>query len=557
LQSLKNIIMRHFLKLLGIAILFCSCTKNLDLAPKDTISDATFWRNEADFKLAANGLYNSLEGFDFGDTEADLAYNDGNDISKGTYMPAAVSADWTNAYVNIRTANNIIDKGASFTDAGVKKYVSEAKFFRAYNYWRLFRLYGGVPLITKVLDVSDAKLYTPRASRKETVDFMLNDLSEAVADLPSKADQPNEDVGRINKGAADGLKARIALFEGTWEKYRNEAGYAGYLDIAISASNGIMNSGDYALYSAKGEQSYRYLFIEEGDDSPESILDHRYERNISGHSFSYQIDHGYLATKKLADMYLCKDGLPITSSTQFNGYNTVSSEFDNRDPRMTMTMIIPGTATLRPFHAVEPVINWPNSPQRNGNTGYITYKFLSEDVTGNAAGETGNSYGFDHHIIRYAEILLIYAEALYEKNDAISDVDLDKSINVIRARVNMPPMTNAFVSSNGMDMKTEIRRERNVELAFEDFRYDDIRRWKTAETEMVQDIKGIKIKGTDWQSIAPYDDASWQARTDGDGFLIAEPASGRFFDPSKHYLRPLPTREIALYAGKLEQNPGW
>src|SRR5664280_1038407 len=133
-----------------------------------------------------------------------------------------------------------------------------------------------------------------------------------------------------------------------------------------------------------------------------------------------------------------------------------------------------------------------------------SYKYLSEDVTGNAAGETGNSYGFDHHIIRYAEILLIYAEALFEKNQAISDGDLDKSINVIRSRVNMPALTNAFVSANGLDMRMEIRRERNVELALEDFRYDDIRRWKTAETEMVQDIKGIKIKGTEWENIAPY-----------------------------------------------------
>ena len=118
-------------------------------------------------------------------------------------------------------------------------------------------------------------------------------------------------------------------------------------------------------------------------------------------------------------------------------------------------------------------------------------------------------------------------------------------------------LTNAFVSANGLDMRMEIRRERNVELALEDFRYDDIRRWKTAETEMVQDIKGIKIKGTEWENIAPYSGADWQARTDASGFLIAEPASARIFDPDKHYLRPLPTLEIALYAGKLEQNPGW
>lgn len=554
--------MKHYSKLF-LAIVFpiglifsWGCKKQLDLKPKDTLSDVIFYKTPADFKLAANGLYNSLEGFNFDDTETDLAFNTANPVSSGDYLPSETVRSWTDAYYYIRNANNIISQGTGKTDPGIKNYVAEARFFRAYNYWLLFRLYGGVPLITRVLEVDDPDLYSPRASRKETADLILKDLAEAVPDLPLKSKIAGMDVGRISSGTASALMARVALFEGTWQKYR-AGDAADYLSTAIDAANAVMISNEYGLFTAKGAQSYRYLFIEEGDDSKESILDRRHEVNISGQQYPYSVVGTvcYLPTKKLADMYLCKDGLPITTSTQFKGYHTISSEYDNRDSRMTMTMVIPGTSIVEVFNPLVPVINWPNSPQRNGNTGYITYKYLSENVYGNT--NNGDNFGYDHHIIRYAEVLMIYAEALLEKNGTLSDADLDKSINLIRARANMPVLTNSFLATNRLDLKTELRRERNVEFALEGFRYDDIRRWKTAETELVQDIKGIKIKGSEWQNIAPYNVAAYQSRTDAMGFLIAQPVSARTFNPDKHYLRPLPTKEIALYKGKLIQNPNW
>jgi starch-binding outer membrane protein, SusD/RagB family len=551
--------MKKIVPILIIAIIFQSCSKKLNLAPLDTISDATFWKTPSDYTLATNALYNSLEGFGFEDTQAETAYNVGNDISRGTFLPTQVSSLWTNAYAYIRRANNILLKGAAYASPNdIKIQLAEAKFFRAYNYWLLFRDFGGVPIIKDVLDVNDKKLYEPRADRKTTVDFILKDLTEAAGDLPKDSSLSSSDIGRITEGAALGLKARIALFEGTWEKFRSDAGSNEYLDEAIDASNQIITGNEYSLYTEKGNQSYRYLFIEEGDDSKECILDRRYQKNIQGQSYPYLIDRvGYLPTKKLADMYLCKDGLPITKSPEFDGYDTFTSEFDNRDPRMTMTMIIPGTKTVRPFYPNPPgVANWPDNPQRVPNTGYITYKYLSEDETANSAGETGNSNSYDKHIIRYAEILLIYAEATFEKNNSISDLDLDRSINLIRSRAGMPPLTNSFVNSNGLDMRDEIRRERTVELALEGFRYDDIRRWKTAEVEMKQDIKGIKIKNSNWQNKKPYNDPSYQNRTDQNGFLIVESGSNRFFDPSKDYLQPLPTKEILLNPA-LKQNPGW
>lgn len=545
-----------------VTILCIGCQDNLDLVSQDSITDATFWKTAADFKLAANNLYYGLNGFGEEDTESDIAFNNPNGVSNGSYQPSETSDQWNDSYSYIRSANKILEQGATFEDADTKRYVAEAKFFRAWYYWRLMRIYGGVPLITKVLNTNETALFSPRSSRTEIADFILKDLAEAKADLPQQADLSGDDLGRITQGAALSLAARVALFEGTWAKFHNDGNAAKYLDLAITASAEVINSGQYSLYTGSGAQSYRYLFIEAGDDSHEVILDRRYARNIFGHDAPYMYDaDGYNPTRKLADMYLDENGLPISNpASVFHGYATFDSEFADRDPRMTMTMIVPGTLTNRVFWPITKVANWPDAPQRNFNTGYILYKYMSEDPIANNSGRNGDNsfFDFDRHLIRYAEVLLIYAEATFEKNEAIADADLDQSINLLRDRVNMPHLTNGFVGANGLNMREEIRRERTIELALEGSRYDDLRRWKTAETELPQDIKGIKIVGTDWQTRTPYNDPIYQSKVDANGFLISE--SGRAFNPLKHYWQPLPTKEVAFYLSSgyvLQQNVGW
>lgn len=557
--------MNHtFFKTLIISTLLLSgCNKGLDLIPKDAISDATFWKTSADFKLAANNLYFSLEGFNTWDTYSDIAYDVPNSVSNGTYQISENDSRWTNAYIYIRRSNKIIEKAAASPVASeLKQFVGEAKFFRAYNYWMMFKLFGEVPIVTSELDIDDETLYAPRATRKETVDFILNDLTEAANDLPEKSGLPDADVGRITRGAANALKARVALFEGAWGKFRSDANASAYLDAAIDAASAVMNSAQYSLFNAEGAQSYRYLFLEEGDNASEAILDRRYQMQIASYNFPGVVGEGHLLpTKKLADMYLCADGLPINKSTLFEGYNQTGSEFKGRDPRMTMTIVVPGTPISQCWYP-QPAEAWPFYPQRNANTGYTTYKFLSEDTASNES--PGLGYGYDCHIIRFAEVLLIYAEANFEKNGTISDDDLNKSINLVRERAGMPALTNSFVTANGLDMRNEIRRERTIELALEGFRYDDLRRWKTAENELPNEVMGIKIVGTPWanpivvegQDRNPYIDASWQNRTDANGFIIVEDASARSFDPSKHYLMPLPAKEILINSA-LKQNPGW
>ncbi|MBL4675896.1 MAG: RagB/SusD family nutrient uptake outer membrane protein, partial [Mucilaginibacter sp.] len=474
----RKLITKHIarvgaLSLFGALFLWTGCKKDLNLVSQDTITDATFWKTGADFKLAANNLYNGLDRFGEEDTESDIAFNVPNSVSNGQLQPTENSGTWSSSYGYIRSANNIMEKGAASTDNDIKRYVAEAKFFRAWYYWKLLRIYGGVPLVTKVLAANDPELFVPRSTREQTVDLILKDLDEAKEVLPVQADLSAPDIGRITRGAALALSARVALFEGTWQKARGGATAGKYLDAALTASQAVISSGVYSLYSGNGAQSYRYLFLEAGDDSKESILDRRYARNILGHDAPYMYDQdGYNPTRNMVDLYLDKNGLPISSAgSVFHGYNTFTSEFQDRDPRMTMTMIIPGTLTNRVFFPVTKVANWPDAPQRNFNTGYILYKYMSEDPIANNSGRNGDAslFDYDRHLIRYAEVLLIYAEAAFEKNGALTDNDLNISVNKLRDRVGMPHLTNAFAAANGLDMRTEIRRERTVQLCLEGF----------------------------------------------------------------------------------------
>ena len=558
---------------LMLSVVFTGCTKDLDLSPRDTLSDASFWKTPLDFQKGANVLYPVLPGFGLlysrdylYDTDADLVFYAPNSVSNSTQTTPDTDGNWNNHYTYIRNCNNLIEKASASSIAGdVKVYLAEAKFFRAFCYWQLYRAYGGVPVVDKVLDIDSPELYGSRNTEKETVDFILQDLKEAIPDLPEEDQVSAANKGRITKGAAHGLRARVALFEGTWRKFRNGADANEYLDIAIESANAVINSQQYALFASEGAESYRKMFDYEGNNSSESILARRYEYMVSMHNFPQQMCYGgYQPTKQLADMYLCMDGLPVERSPLFEGYEKFSSEFNNRDPRMSQTFMIPGTvANAHLFPASE---HWPFYPWGFLQTGYIMFKYVQQNPLYNTPPNHERQH-YHRHIIRYAEVLLILAEASYEKNGNISDDDLNRTINMLRQRAGLTTsLTNAFVAANSLNMRDEIRRERTVELALEGFRWDDLRRWKTAETELVKAIRGTKIVGTEWATQPVVIDGTdrnsyplpeWQSRTDADGFIVSEAASARSsFNPDKHYLSPLPAREIQLNP-QLQQNPGW
>lgn len=551
-------------------LLFFSCRKSLDLSPLDTLSEAQFFKSGNDFKLFANQFYTSLPTYNTEDNNSDISMQIGsfNNISNSSYAPPAADGDWNNNYSIVWQTSYLIEKvslAAGDLKSAIGKYEGEARFFRAFAYYKLLKKFGGVPLVDKALTESDADIiYGPRNSREDVMNFMLEDLNKAISLLPEESDIAIGDKGRISKGAALALKARVALFEGTWRKYHNVGGNASdLLQQAVDACNLIFASNQYELFDRRdvlGDSSYRFFFILDKKvsnpagltkaDQRETILPRRYDPDIAGSPGAARPS----PTKKMADMFLCKDGLPIDRSPLFRGYDMALDEYIDRDPRMYNDFIKPFQHFW--FYS-QPLYyrDWSN-PTAGGldnnvefgfeftQTGYTSHKF---------AQEIQPPFGTEYPVFRLAEIYLIYAEALYEMNGSISDGDLDLSINKLRHRVGMPSLTNSFVSDNGLDMQTEIRRERTVELYMEGFRFDDLRRWKTAEVEMSMPLRGIKYTGTQYAT-----DPRWSTlvfTTDAEGYIILEEASKRQFK-QRNYLFPLPLRQTIINT-ELDQNPDW
>jgi len=536
------------------------CCQDIDLRPKDDLEDEMFWKAPSDYMKAVNALYHTTETFDSKDVDSDISFAlEPNQTSNGTLSAPNRDVDWNDRFEEIRQTNRIIEKSTDYPGdfSAIERYVAEARFFRAYAYWRLMKKFGDVPIITAVLDIESPELSGKRDAREKVEDFILSELSEIHGQLPSRNELAATESGRITEGAALALKARVALFAGTWAKYhKHRDDYTQLLEQAINASELVRVSGQYELYEGSGDQSYRYLFIDAGDNAKEAIFDSRYDADIRMHSTAASVSWGWRGTptKKLADMYLCKStGLPIDHpDAGFQGYESIEDEYQNRDPRMTQTILMPGTA-YRNVSTGDAVCDPRFTHRPETRTGYKLWKFMGE-----AFGRGTNESSFDYHIIRYPEVLLILAEATFEKDGAISDATLNNTINVIRGRkgVEMPPLTNGFVTTHNLDMLTEIRRERTIELAFEGFRRDDLRRWKTAETELKQAVKGIKYKDTEYEKLQVLNEGN-PGLVDANGFLVVEPIENRFFTAPKHYYYPLPLDEIFLNQNLLPNNEGW
>lgn len=533
------------------------CQK-IDLLPKDNLPDVLFWKTPTDYMKEVNQLYNTTETFGTKDSDSDIAYELGeNTTSNGTLSAPNSDGDWNSAFADLRQSNTIIEKSKSYAGnfEEIERYVAEARFFRAYSHWRLMRKFNEVPIVTTVLGIDSPELFGKRSPQAEVENFILSELEEIYDKLPLQSELSADERGRVTQGTALALKARVALFAGTWAKYhQHRTDYIQLLDQAIEAADKVRTSNQYSLYQGSGTDSYRQLFIDKGDDSPEGIFDSRYYKDIRMHSTAHSVFWGWRGTptKKLADMYLCKStGLPIDKANSgFQGYATIANEFKDRDPRMTQTFIMPGTKFINANGPDSCVARFTTRPETR--TGYKLWKFMGETTAG------VDDATYDYHIIRYPEVLLILAEATFEKSGSVSNDILNQTINVIRSRkgVEMPPLTNEFVQANGLDMQTEIRRERTIELAFEGFRRDDLRRWKTAETELKQAIRGIKYKGTEYEAQQVLNPGN-PGLVDANGFLIVEPAESRFFAAPKNYYYSLPLDELFLNPNLLPNNPGW
>lgn len=550
-----------------------SCELGLDLYSKDVISEPVYFTTKEDFKSYANSFYYGLPSFNSDDDMSDITKPSGfNNVSNSSYIAGPSDGTWDGAYSAIRYINYGLERCATAPEElkeSIKVYEAEMKFFRAYQYFNLLKRFGGVPLIEKTLNLDDELLYGPRDTRETIASFIKKNLDEAIPELPLESEISGDDKGRISRGAAQGLKARFSLFEGTWRKYHGLQGGEAFLDDAISASKSVIESEQYQLWNHKaelGDLAYKFFYTLSKTkanpagltktDNKETILAQRYDEDLR-ESPRNEHSGSLCPTRKLADMYLDKNGLPIThANSVFKGYQTLTSEYEDRDPRMDIFFLKPGE---RFWLFSQPMYNadWNNLDDPNRGIVYnVEFGFWTQTGYRNVKFEAEITFplGNDWSIIRLTEVMLIYAEALMEKNGQITDTELNLSINKLRDRVGMPHLTNSFVTTNGLSMLEEIRRERTIELSMEGFRFDDLRRWKTAEIELNQPLRGIKYKGTQYETDGRWNNIGYEV--DAEGFIILEKASDRKFNPAKHYLFPLPTRQILLNPA-LEQNPEW
>lgn len=548
LKKLKNTLLSAVV--ISFFLLMNGCTKDLNLNPQTSLTDAAYWKTPADLKAAANYLYTFLPGAgDLPDNMSDLATLRGtpNSISDGSRITPATSSDFNNSYVLIRACNTILEKAPSISGdpALINISIAEARFFRGWAYFNLMSRFGSVPLILRTFDVQDTLARAHKAPRATVLNQIYSDLDFAVSTLPDADAYAATDYGRVTQGAALAFKSRVALFEGTRQKSFSETGYAQNLQVAVTSTQQLISGGKYGLYNyaPKPDSSYFYLFqyAGEGRANKENMLVRIYGVNaansLATNSFGSYMPQAYTApTRALLDNYLYTDGLPKTKSPLYKKEVSTLTEFGNRDPRASMTVFNRNSRYLPTSNYVPSFVYSP--------TGYIYLKYyIGADVA------AGNYQYNDLLIIRYAEVLLNYAEALYELNGFISDTELNASINLLRARAKMPALTNAFVSANGLSMRDEIRRERTTELALEGFRYWDLIRWKTAETELPKALIGRKYFPLETGTLT-------NPTLVGDSLIVAQTAGKRTFNIDRDYLWPFPSSEVAKNPN-MTQNPYW
>ena len=570
----------NYIKAACLALMGAFTASCMELEPEADMGDSQVWSSADNFQLFANQFYSwtrdfttSLVDSPHSDMRSDLMCATAiNTYSQGTNTIPTTDSNYDNAYQRIYYTNLLLDRANSYSDPDeIEVPVAEAKFFRAYLHFELVQLYGDAILLTYPLDMDSEELYAARNDRGEVIDQVITDLEEAAEGLPETASEE----GRLTKYAALAMISRVALYEGSWQKFHNNGSDATsnttrsseLFTIAKEAAKEVMDSGKYQLFynSTLCNHIYRYMFILEDaaqcnpanvykSANTEYIFSHRHR---DGDQLGVNITQACLAnssnyflTRKLANLYLCSDGLPIDKSPLFQGYSTATSEYQDRDNRMENNMLRNEDNYWNNDGCWR--VYWNDNDLEDCFTMTVTYGTGYHNRKWAVERQVEDYYeSMDYPIIRYAEVLLNYAEAAYELDGSISDDDLDISLNLVRLRVNpdMPKLSNTLVSSNDLDMREEIRRERTVELIVEGFRIDDLKRWATAPDEMPEDQLGIMYTGTwfesNWASVG-YD-------TNDEGCLIIH--DGRTWD-DKLYLYPLPSDQLQLNP-QLEQNPGW
>lgn len=492
---------------LWIVVVSASC---LDVEPTALYTETDFWLTDEDYESALTSCYSSLYdpglfGGDatplFFETVTPNAYNYNNSygfsvIAGGTQTSSnsyIINSRWRACYGLIGRSNTLIDRlsGFAMEEQKKKQMMGEALFLRGLGYFLLATHYGDVPLILETPDeAKHASL--PRTAKSEVIGQVIADLDSARIRLPGE--YPARETGRATRGAARALQARVFLYNDRWAE-------------AEQACDEIRESGRYTLYP-----DYRSLFLAEHENNAEVIFDIRFDVRGVCHSADLvlQLYNSSAPLLDLVQSYQMADG---------TDYGPSKSLYVGRDPRFYATLVYPGACFIG------------KEVQNNtfSMTGYAFKKYTCYDSIARPLVLTDSRSDINYIFLRYADVLLMYAEARNERLRS-PDQAVYEALNEVRQRpgVNMPPYDPAAVYPQAV-MRELIRNERRIEFAGEGLYYFDILRWRTAGVVMNREIRRY------------------------DGVKIMR----RYFDEDKSWLWPVPDREIRYNPDLLPNNPGY
>lgn len=590
----------NYIFAIGICLGSTSCVDMLDRFPLDKISPETYYTSEAELLSATNKFYTLFPGAATGYSESfDIVctFNLRDEV-KGTRVIPTFGGGWN--FSMLRDINFYLEHSSNCSDVDARThYDGVARFFRAFFYFDKVKRFGDVPYYDKALASDDPALSKPRDSRDFVMGKVLEDIDYAIYALPK-----NKELYRVTRWSALALKSRICLFEGTYRKYHGLEGATKYLTECVSASETLMNEGGYTIYK-NGSYPYRDLFSSMDAISDEVILARDYDKEKAVvHDANYNtmsVTYGRPGmNKKIVNSYLMTDGSRFTDRADYQSA-TYYEEMQNRDPRLTQTVLGPGYTRINNDQLISPSFEF-------STTGYQIIKWVTDE---SGDGYQGSSNDFI--LFRYGEVLLNYAEAKAELG-TLNQADINLTIKLLRDRVGMPNLdmdeANANPDSYLLDKVSgypnvdagpnrgvilEIRRERTIELCLEGHRYDDLLRWKEGKT-FEQPFHGIYVPELNEGSgenryivldmndgtvgdkgkvdICIYQgdkprvknvrkyyklglDLELTGGTQGNVIvhdIVKEPRS---WNEERDYLYPIPTEERLLSSGALTQNPGW
>ncbi|MDT0678635.1 RagB/SusD family nutrient uptake outer membrane protein [Autumnicola musiva] len=575
---------KQAISIISICFSLFGCSEDyLDKQPLSEVTTENFFATASDLELYTNGFYRMLPSTSIynGDSRTDnIIEIELSEELRGARLVPTSGGEWNWDY--LRDINFFLENYERSDDEAAKnQYGGVARFFRAYFYFEKLQRFGEVPWYDTTIDPTDEEALTkPRDSRDFVVNKILEDLDWAIENMPA-----GQELYEVTRYTALALKSRVGLYEGTYEKYRGIAGYEEFLQASVEASEELITNSPYAIYSTGNPQEdYANLFNSHDAIGTEVILAREYSQALNiGHNVNYYTTTSSYGRpgmpKDLVNSYLNSDGTRFTNQANYNQI-FFTEEVDDRDPRLSQTIPTPGYT--RKGQSMELAPNLGATV-----TGYQVTKFVTEPVY-----DTNGQSITDLPLFRLGEVVLNYAEAKAELN-TLTQEDLDNSLNHLRDRADMPGLSlemansnpDPFLSSQYLNVNgsnkgviLEIRRERRIELFMEDFRWDDIVRWKAGET-LTQPIRGMYFPGPGEYDLTgdgetnvvlyegerpgnlvsgvQYYELGADITLDENGLIEPHPDfDDRVFNEDKDYLYPIPRIELQLNPN-LEQNPGW